>query len=252
MLQCLPSEAFPSRWCDAYLERWKREAIPTSEELAFFDEALSRSGSLLFAAYNEQFWGHAACEKRKSENAASCQLRVLPSLASRSVEELLLSSVLDLAISRGWTHIYFPHSSGATPSTDFFLRMGGSPADHANDIVFATPPRARRMDTMGSFIDALIVTNIQMWHVQEQIYEPEIINALSKDETLHLLHRGTWLNLERNRCIDSLDSGLHRLLLPSPSNEENRTESLQELIERSRSAFHEFRRATQADELRCK
>jgi hypothetical protein len=252
MLQCLPFEAFSTRWLDSYREAWEREASPSSEELAFFDEALRRSGSILFAAYDERFLGHAACESRGNEKEAFCQLRVLPSLVSRSVEDLLLSSVLDLAVFRESKRIHFLHSSDATPSTDFFLRTGGTPAEDGSTIVFTTPSRARRLDTMGSFIDALIVTNIQMWHVQEQIYEPEIINALTKTETLHLLHRGTWLNLERNRCMDGLDSSLCGLLLPTRPDEENPTEPLQVLLERSRTAFHDFTRVTQADEQRYK
>jgi len=240
MLQCLPFETFPSRWLDTYLEAWKREASPLPEELVFFDEALGTRGSVLFAAYDERFLGHAACKSRDDDGEAYCQLRVLPSMVSRSVEELLVSSVLDLAVSKGWKQIRFLHSAGATPTADSLLRSGGIRAEDGESILLTTPSRARRLETMGSFVDALIVTNIQMWHVQEQIYEPEILNALSKAETLHLLHRGTWLNLERNRCMDRLDSGLRGLLLPTAPDEENPGEPLEVLLEQSRASFQEF------------
>ncbi|MFH1011476.1 MAG: hypothetical protein V1784_09625 [bacterium] len=248
MLQCLLSESFPSRWTDAYLEAWKREASPSAEELAFFDEAQGKSDSLLFAAYDERFLGHAACQSRDNENEALCQLRVLPALLSRSIEEQLLSSVFDLAVSRGWTPIYFLHSPEAMPTANFLLSLGGIPTGDSDAILLTIPTRARRLDTMGSFIDALIVTNMQMWHVQEQIYEPETIEALSKAETLHLLHRGTWLNLERNRCMDSLDKALGRILLPTLSEEEAPKEPLSALVERLRILLHDFVQTAEPEE----
>ncbi|MBM3324401.1 MAG: hypothetical protein FJY66_01900 [Calditrichaeota bacterium] len=240
MLQCLFSESFPRHWTDVYLETWKREADPSPEELVFFDEALRSKDSLLYACYDERFLGHVACKSQSHENEVRCQLRVLPSLVSRGIEEQLLSSIFDLAVFKGWTHISFVHPPTATPTSDFLFHLGGISVNHSNEILLSTPQRPRRLDTMGSLTDALIVTNMQMWHVQEKIYEPETIEALSKAETLHLLHRGTWLNLERNRCMDSLDKALGRILLPTSSEKAFPEEPLSALLARSRALLHDF------------
>jgi hypothetical protein len=62
--------------------------------------------------------------------------------------------------------------------------------------------------TFGEFIDALIITNIRMWHEQELIYEIETLKKMTKEEMLEFLKKATWLNLKRNFSIDSLDNML--------------------------------------------
>jgi len=241
MLQCLFPEAFPQRRIVTYLDEWKKETHPSSEDIAFFDEASASSKSVLFAVYDERLLGHAACKDRNDAHEVPCQLRVLPSLANRGVETLLLSNLFDFAAFKRWTRLLVPCSPAAFPTPDFFLNSGGLAIDDGKMILLSPPVRAVRRDTVGSIVDDLVVTNIQMWHVQECLYEPESLNALSKSEMLHWLHRGTWLNLVRNRCIDNLDAALGRILLPAPSENASTNETtLSELLESAQASLAEF------------
>ena len=58
----------------------------------------------------------------------------------------------------------------------------------------------------GEFIDALIITNLRMWHAQEFFYELDLLKKLSKDEMYDKLKYGSWLNLQRNFQMDGLDA----------------------------------------------
>jgi hypothetical protein len=245
VLQCLFPETFPQRWTDDYLDAWKKEACPSPDDIVFLEETSRSPRSLFFAAYDERLLGHAACKDQNDSDEVLCQLRVLPSLANRGVETLLLSNLFDLAAFKHWTHLLVPYSPTTFPTPDFFLNSGGLAIDGGKTILLSPPVRASRIDTVGSFVDELVVTNIQMWHVQECLYEPESLNALSKSEMLHLLHRGTWLNLVRNRCIDNLDAALGRILLPSPSENAGADAiTLSELLEHARASLVEFMTTT--------
>ena len=62
--------------------------------------------------------------------------------------------------------------------------------------------------SFGHFIDMLIIENIRMWHAQEIIYEPQIVENFSRDEMFAFLKKATWLNLRRNYAMDGLDNSL--------------------------------------------
>ncbi len=58
----------------------------------------------------------------------------------------------------------------------------------------------------GEYIDALIITNLRMWHAQEFFYELDLLKQLTKDEMYEKLRYGSWLNLQRNFQMDGLDA----------------------------------------------
>ncbi len=58
----------------------------------------------------------------------------------------------------------------------------------------------------GEFIDALIITNLRMWHAQEFFYELDLLKKLDKDQMYEKLRYGSWLNLQRNFQMDGLDA----------------------------------------------
>ncbi len=60
--------------------------------------------------------------------------------------------------------------------------------------------------SFGEFVDALIITNLRMWHAQEFFYELDLLKKLSKDEMYEKLRYGSWLNLQRNFQMDGLDA----------------------------------------------
>jgi hypothetical protein len=241
MLQCLFPEAFPQRWTETYLATWKKKARPSSDDIAFFEEASAAPKCLFFAVYDEKLLGHTACRSQDGTNDAWFQMRVLPSFSDHGIESWLLSTLFDLAAFKHWAHLLVPCSDEAHPAADFFLSCGGLAMDGGKAILLNPPVRVSRIDTFGSFVDELIVTNIQMWHVQERLYEPESLNAMSRSDMLHLLHRGTWLNLVRNRCIDNLDATLNRMLQPStPENETANEIPLVELLEHAKTHLVEF------------
>ncbi|MFP4528471.1 MAG: hypothetical protein ACLFQX_07975 [Candidatus Kapaibacterium sp.] len=88
-----------------------------------------------------------------------------------------------------------------------------------------------RPETFGEFIDSLIITNIRMWHAQELVYETESLERLSRADMFDFLKQATWLNLERNRMMEGLDSqlagaieennpGIKRIDIPSEKSDE--------------------------------
>jgi hypothetical protein len=65
-----------------------------------------------------------------------------------------------------------------------------------------------RPQSFGQFIDALMITNMRMWHAQEFFYELDLLKQLSKEEMYDKLRFGSWLNLQRNIQMDGLDASL--------------------------------------------
>jgi hypothetical protein len=59
--------------------------------------------------------------------------------------------------------------------------------------------------TPGEYIDALIISNIRMWHEQEVVYEIDTLKNLTLEKMFSFLKKATWLNLERNQQMDGLD-----------------------------------------------
>jgi hypothetical protein len=63
--------------------------------------------------------------------------------------------------------------------------------------------------SLGQIFSLLAETNCKLWHVQEKVYDFEIIPADEKDNVVKEL---AILNLERNQCIDEMDKTLVFLL----------------------------------------
>jgi hypothetical protein len=63
--------------------------------------------------------------------------------------------------------------------------------------------------SLGEIFSLLAETNCKLWHVQEKVYEFEIIPANEKDNVVKEL---AILNLERNQCIDEMDKTLVSLI----------------------------------------
>jgi len=76
--------------------------------------------------------------------------------------------------------------------------------------------------TFGEFVDALIITNIRMWHAQETIYEPDIWKRLSRENLIDFLKKSTWLNLQRNFQMDGLDGSVVEKIVEQHPNIERR------------------------------
>ncbi len=55
---------------------------------------------------------------------------------------------------------------------------------------------------LGEVFSQLANVNCKLWHEQEKVYEFEKVPAEEKDKVVKLL---AILNLERNKCIDSID-----------------------------------------------
>jgi len=62
---------------------------------------------------------------------------------------------------------------------------------------------------IGEVFYQLADVNCQLWHQQEKVYEFEKVPAEEKDAVVKQL---AVLNLERNKCIDSIDLQLAELL----------------------------------------
>lgn len=56
--------------------------------------------------------------------------------------------------------------------------------------------------SLGEIFSLLAETNCRLWHVQEKVYEFEIVPVDEKDSVVKEL---AILNLERNNCIDKMD-----------------------------------------------
>lgn len=63
--------------------------------------------------------------------------------------------------------------------------------------------------SIGDIFSKLADTNCRLWHVQEKVYDFEIIPADEKDAVVKDL---AILNLERNLCIDEMDKAVVRLV----------------------------------------
>ena len=62
---------------------------------------------------------------------------------------------------------------------------------------------AEVMGNFGEVMAQLADVNCQLWHEQEKVYEFEKVPAAEKDTVVKKL---AILNLERNKCIDRINS----------------------------------------------
>jgi hypothetical protein len=67
--------------------------------------------------------------------------------------------------------------------------------------------------TPGEWIDALIVRNIRMWHLQEKVYEMDSLNRSSREDLIRFFKEATWMNLQRTEAMDGLDFQLAQAVL---------------------------------------
>jgi hypothetical protein len=63
--------------------------------------------------------------------------------------------------------------------------------------------------SLGEIFSLLADTNCRLWHVQEKVYEFELVPAEEKNDVVKQL---AILNLERNKCIDEMDKTLVSLI----------------------------------------
>lgn len=63
--------------------------------------------------------------------------------------------------------------------------------------------------SLGEIFSLLADTNCRLWHVQEKVYEFETVPVAEKDAVVKQL---ALLNLERNKCIDEIDTTLRSLI----------------------------------------
>jgi hypothetical protein len=63
---------------------------------------------------------------------------------------------------------------------------------------------------LGDLIYQLADCNCRLWHQQEKVYDFETVPAGEKDQVVKKL---ALLNLERNRCIDSINEQFSGLLI---------------------------------------
>jgi hypothetical protein len=69
--------------------------------------------------------------------------------------------------------------------------------------------------SVGQIFSLLAAVNWNLWHVQEKVYDFEMIPVDEKDAVVKQL---AILNLERNECIDKLDVELRNLVQAVHSN----------------------------------
>jgi hypothetical protein len=62
---------------------------------------------------------------------------------------------------------------------------------------------------IGDVFSELALTNCKLWHQQEKVYQFETVPIHQKDEVIKQL---AVLNLERNQCIDEINSCFYRLV----------------------------------------
>lgn len=62
---------------------------------------------------------------------------------------------------------------------------------------------------IGKIFSQLAEVNCKLWHVQEKVYEFEKVAVEEKDKVVKQL---ALLNLERNKCIDEIDSRFQGLV----------------------------------------
>lgn len=63
--------------------------------------------------------------------------------------------------------------------------------------------------SLGEVFGLLADTNCRLWHVQEKVYEFEVVPAAEKNRVVKQL---AILNLERNKCIDEIDRTFQTLV----------------------------------------
>jgi hypothetical protein len=66
--------------------------------------------------------------------------------------------------------------------------------------------------SFGAYIDALIITNMRMWHAQEGLYELDVLDSMTKDQMFSVLKKASWLNIERTKFMDGTDASLVEML----------------------------------------
>ena len=66
--------------------------------------------------------------------------------------------------------------------------------------------------SLGEIFSILAETNCKLWHVQEKVYEFEIVPDHEKNSVVKEL---AILNLERNKCIDEMDKAFVSLIANS-------------------------------------
>jgi hypothetical protein len=64
--------------------------------------------------------------------------------------------------------------------------------------------------SIGEVFAQLAQVNCDLWHEQEKVYEFEKVPAVEKDKVVKQL---AILNLERNQCIDKIDTGFMQLIM---------------------------------------
>ncbi len=68
---------------------------------------------------------------------------------------------------------------------------------------------AKIAGSLGEIFSLLAETNCKLWHVQEKVYEFELIPPEEKDAVAKDL---AIINLDRNNCIDELDRTFHSII----------------------------------------
>ncbi|WP_374951931.1 hypothetical protein [Mucilaginibacter sp.] len=63
--------------------------------------------------------------------------------------------------------------------------------------------------TIGEVFAELAKVNCDLWHEQEKVYEFETVAAAEKDVVVKKL---AILNLQRNKCIDNIDTNFTRMI----------------------------------------
>jgi len=69
--------------------------------------------------------------------------------------------------------------------------------------------------SIGEWIDILIIRNIRMWHLQERVYHLENLFKEDRHGLETYLKDATWMNLQRNFAIDNLDSSYVKFIFGS-------------------------------------
>jgi len=63
--------------------------------------------------------------------------------------------------------------------------------------------------TIGTTIFELATVNCELWHEQEKVYE---FDKVAPDDKNKVIKKLAILNLERNKCIESIDNNLYKLI----------------------------------------
>jgi len=73
----------------------------------------------------------------------------------------------------------------------------------------ANNPTREFFGTIGKIASELATVNCALWHEQEKVYEFDKVPATEKDGVIKKL---AILNLERNKCIESIDANLFEII----------------------------------------